>query len=190
MGLIPLGFWAASGAGAPAAADYELISTTVLGSSAASVTFSGLGTSAAAYKHLQVRYVARDNRGISGPNNVTARLNGDSGSNYSHHRLYGDGSTVSSFASSSVTSFMAGAISSNNDTANAFGATVLDILDFSSTSKNKTIRLLAGVSSTGSAVQMSSGAWYSTAAVTEIQFNATSGSFVSGSRFSIYGLKG
>jgi len=178
-----------SAGGGGAAADYELISTTVLGSSAASVTFSGLGTSAAAYKHLQVRYVARDNRGISGPNNVTARLNGDTGSNYSHHRLYGDGSTVSSFASSSVTSFMAGAISSNNDTANAFGATVMDILDFSSTSKNKTIRLLSGVSSTGSVIQMSSGAWYSTAAMTSLEIIATSGSFITGSRFSLYGLK-
>jgi len=186
--LLPLGILASAGGAAPA--DYELITTTVLSSSAASVTFSGLGTSAAAYKHLQIRYVARDNRGISGPNNVSARLNTDTGSNYSHHRLYGDGASVSSFASTSQTSFLAGAISSNSDTANAFGAAVLDLLDFSSTSKNKTIRLLAGVSSTGSAVQMSSGAWYSTAAVTEIQFNATSGSFVSGSRFSIYGLKG
>jgi hypothetical protein len=79
-----------------------------------------------------------------------------------------------------------------NDTANSFGAAVLDVLDPYSTTKNKTLRCLQGVrAGTGPAIELRSGFWNNTASITSIVFTPeTSGSFVSGSRFSLYGIRG
>jgi len=171
-----------------AAADYELISTTVLGSSAASVTFSGLGTSAAAYKHLQIRYTAKS---VSSMFDVTMQINGDSGSNYAWHILYGNGSSALSAAGTSQTSARVGN-AMQSDVSNGFATSIVDILDFSNTSKNKTVRSLYGnVGSAGNTyVGLWSAAWLSTSAVTSLVFGSSSAfNFVTGSRFSLYGLK-
>lgn len=134
--------------GAGASADYELISTTVLGSSAASVTFTGLGTSAAAYKHLQLRMAYTSNAGANGTY-VRAQFNGDSGSNYSYHVVYGQGSSVLSTGGASQTAMPFSPMSGTGSSTQA-DAVIADILDFSNTSKNKTTRLLAGGPGSGS----------------------------------------
>jgi len=189
MGLIPLGFWAASGSGGGgAAADYELISTTVLGSSAASVTFSGLGTSAAAYKHLQIRAVARSDAG-SQQVGYYSRFNGDSGANYSSHYLGGNGSVVYSGAATSQTAMAIAPMPGSTYSANVYHATVIDILDFASSTKNKTWRSLSGFTGSNTSVEVDSNAWLSTAAITSIVLYPASGNLITGSRFSLYGLK-
>jgi len=191
MGLIPLGFWAASGAGGGgAAADYELISTTVLGSSAASVTFSGLGTSAAAYKHLQLRMTARTDYASANLGEANIQFNGDTGSNYAWHSLLGTGSTVASQNGTSQTSARFSNIPYGSSTASMFSAGVVDILDFNSTSKNKTLRALNGVANSSDwRVSLFSGAWFSTSAITSFTITPNIANFVTGSRFSLYGLK-
>jgi hypothetical protein len=80
----------------------------------------------------------------------------------------------------------------NGNTANIFTAGVCDILDPFETTKNKTIRALHGVAGSGSpGVFLGSGFRNNTAAVTSISLFPDSGqSFVTGTRFSIYGLKG
>lgn len=185
--LLPLGILASAG-GAALPTDYELISTTLVTSAVSSITFSGLGAAAAAYKHLQIRWTARVSDNNSGG---FARLNGDTGANYSIHSLYGNGSSVISDGYGSQTYAYIGGYAGNSDAANAFGVGVTDLLDFSSTSKNKTLRSLSGMEgSTNKQVFLRSGAWYNTAAVTSITYLAYSGNFAVGSRFSIYGLKG
>lgn len=177
--------------GAGPSADYELISTTVLGSSAASVTFSGLGTSAAAYKHLQIRLTARSDN--SGGQSAYVRLNGDSGTNYAMHTLEGNGSAVYSGASTSQTSALMfiGGLPGNNSTSGIFEAAIFDLLDFSSTSKNKTMRVLDGtIGNVVSNIRLNSGLWMSTSAVTSISISPQVNNFVAGARFSLYGLKG
>lgn len=186
--LLPLGILAS--AGGAVTADYNLISTQVLTSSVASVTFSSLNSAAAAYKHLQIRWTARStNASLTDDGNF--RINGDSGSNYAIHSLYGNGVSA---ASVNLTSQTQGAIydlaAGNNASANIFGSGVLDLLDFQSTSKNKTLRILNGAKTQSNQyIHLSSGLWMSTAAVTSITLAAT-GNLVAGSRFSIYGLKG
>ena len=187
-------FWfnSFSAGGGGAAADYELISTTILGSAAASVTFSGLGTSAAAYKHLQIRMTTRSSASYG--DDVILRFNSDSGSNYSHHLIVGNGSTVNSYAGTTQTFIKGGYTIANDQTpSQSFGAGVIDILDFASTSKNKTTRNLTGGNASGGAgsqIQLWSGAWYSTSAVTSIVLSSISAAnFLTGSRFSLYGLK-
>lgn len=179
-----------SAGGGGAASDYELISTTVLGSTAASVTFSGLGTSAAAYKHLQLRAVYASNNGGNGTY-IRMQFNGDAGSNYSNHYMVGQGSTVLSTAGTSQTAIPISPYSSSVSSTQS-DVTVAEFLDFSNTSKNKTIRAIAGGPGYGS-INLISGAWFSTSAITSIGLLAYSqGSpftFGVGTRFSLYGLK-
>jgi hypothetical protein len=187
MTLSALGIFSAAGAGgaAPAGA-YELISTTILGSNQPSVTFSNLGTYSSTYKHLQIRMVSKTSDANS--LGVLARFNSDTGSNYSWHVLLGNGSAVSSSAGTSTTFMYAGIQPRSVDTANAFGASVMDILDPYSTSKNKTIRSLSGV--IGSRIDLYSGNWRNTNSLTTIDIIPENGSFITASRFSLYGIRG
>jgi len=187
--LLPLGILASSGGAAPA--DYELITTTVLSSSQSSVTFSSLGTAAAAYKHLQVRVVGRSDNGTV-YEEMHVRVNGDTGNNYVRHSLQGDGSSVSSAAGTPPTNMEIGSMLGNTATSGAFGTAIFEILDFSSTVKNKTFRSMSGrVNSGQNNVNLRSGLWLSTSAITSITVDKVFGTnWVAGSRFSIYGLKG
>jgi hypothetical protein len=167
---------------------YDLISTTVLQSNTGPVVFNNLGIYASTYKHLQVRMVTRSPH--AGASILSMQLNGDTASNYSWHWLYGNGSSVQSGATSNASEILVRDIPSANETANAFGATVLDILDPYSTTKNKTTRALHGSAVSGAQfVTFSSGAWRNTASLTQISFSAYAG-FVAGSRFSLYGIRG
>lgn len=187
MSLIPFGFWAASGAGGGAGA-FDLLETTTLTSSAASVTFSGLDAYSD-YKHLQIRMVAGCAAGFVSSGYL--ELNGDSTASYSHHRLQGNGSSVSSDGGSSDNYILIQAMLSDNDYPNEFAAGVFDVLDFSSSSKNTTIRALHGDKGTGSQkVSLSSGAYLNTDAITSITLGGAGGNNMrAGSRFSLIGVK-
>jgi hypothetical protein len=189
--LIPFGILSAAGAGVGVAGDYELIETSILTSSASSVTFSNLGTYSSTYKHLQLRAVARHNAGAGGGSSLMI-FNGDTAANYSRHNLTGDGSTVFSQAQVSSSWIEIPAIGSAGNAANIFGGHVIDILDPYSTTKNKTIRALAGKMSSdgGNNISLISGNWRSTASVTSMTFTPNAGSLIAGSRFSLYGIKG
>jgi hypothetical protein len=167
--------------------DYELITTTVLTTDTASVTFSNLGDYSSTYKHLQVRYAARSARAVSATTTVM-RFNSDTGSNYRSHNLFGNGSSVIS-DTTSATYMLAGITFGASATANAFNGAVVDILDPYSSSKNTTIRTLAGISS--SFVTFTSAFWNNTASITSITLldESLSSNLVTGSRFSLYGIK-
>jgi hypothetical protein len=118
------------------------------------------------------------------------RFNGDTGSSYRSHSLVGTGSSVVSQTESQTSIYLYTAAASG-DTANVFSANVMDILDAFSTNKNTTIRQLAtnGVGIYDE-VSLASGAWFNTAAVTSVQVLANTSNFVSGTRISIYGIRG
>lgn len=180
--LIPIGFF---GAGAAAGA-YELIESNILGSNASSVTFSSIPST---YKHLQVRVVAQEAGSGGGNGLLTMRFNGDTGSNYSLHQIEGRGSSVVSGAGTSTTYMYALWTRESVAYPDQFGAAVIDILDYASTAKYKTMRDLHGVAD--SRVWLSSGNWRSTSVITSITFNPLFESNIkAGSRFSLYGIKG
>jgi hypothetical protein len=187
---IPLGILAVAGAGAPAAAGaYDLLETTVLGSAAASVTFSSLD-SYSNYKHLQIRLAAQSSRTAFDIDEVDLTFNSDTGANYAYHNLYGEGSSVLSGGAYSVNSIAIGQVSTSLTSANAFSSNVIDILDFNSSSKNTTVRSLSGmIGTTRYRARLSSGVWLNTASVTSIRLLCGSANFVAGSRFSLYGIK-
>jgi hypothetical protein len=170
---------------------FDLLETTTLATSASSVTFSGLDTLAAGYQHLQIRHISRLDSAFSG-GTLLFQFNGDTGSNYARHFIQGSGSSVTATAQSSVSYGDAGNSVGGAQSTGVFGAAVLDILDFSSTSKNTTTRALGGVAgSSYNSIRLVSSLWNNTAAVTSIRlYQGATDNFVSGSRFSLYGSKG
>jgi hypothetical protein len=185
---IPLGIFATAGAGGGATSSFDLISSTILTGSQSSVTFSSIPST---YKHLQLRMLPRSDRNFYDGGKIT--FNGDSGANYAIHNLAGNGSSAFSEAYSSNTYLRLEDISGTNDgVSNAFSAHIMDILDFSSTAKNKTTRMLQTANlSLNKRIWLSSGAWLSTSAITSITIAPTTGpNFITGSRFSLYGIKG
>ncbi len=165
-----------------------LITTTVLGSSTPSVTFD-VSSFAGVYKHLQVVAVAQTPDASFG-DNYSMRFNGDSGNNYSSHRLYGQSpSTVGSTNMTSSNAFIVGRYGPN--TSNSFMPAVIDILDPFSSTKNTTVKSLHGsFASDANFIMLASGAWYNTSPVTSITIiDALGGrNFAAGSRFSLYGV--
>jgi len=149
---------------------------------AANITFSSIPSG---YSHLQIRATALSS-GTYTANDIF-RFNGDSGSNYATHSLYGNGSSAAASASSSITSI---------PTSVTPGATypfcsIIDILDYSNTNKYKTVRVLAGgdQNNTNGYIFLDSGLWMSTAAVTSITWQPNTGNWNQYSTFVLYGVK-
>jgi hypothetical protein len=183
---IPLGILAVAGAGGAAAGAYDLLETVA---PTADFTFTGLD-SYSQYKHLQIRMMLRSTSAGDAIADMGIRFNNDTGANYFSHRLYGSGSTVtSSFGISTTQLELSGVVVRTSATANAFTASVIDILDFNNASKNTTVRGLSGLSvSTDNSIRLFSGAWNNTAAVTSINIRG-SGGLATGCRVSLYGVK-
>ena len=81
-----------------------------------------------------------------------------------------------------------------NDLANAFGATVLDIYDYASTSKLKTIRSMTGVSDNNNGLcsnfYFTSGYYGSSSAVDQVNiYLNAAGNLAVYSHFALYGIK-
>ena len=163
-----------------------LITQTVLGSAQASVTFDVSTLAAQGFKHLQVRVVHKME---TANETCLVRFNGDTSTNYRTHRFTGNGSAVSS-ADFTPGSYIV-PISATGTGAGTFTASIFDILDFSSSTKNKTSRSLSGrLDASGNEINLYSGIWFSTAAITSITIYATVGNIAVGSRFSLYASKG
>lgn len=185
-----LGIWASQISGhlwAPAGAYDALATVTVPSGGAASVTFSGIPTG---YKHLQIRFIGRSTNADT-QDNLFINFNSDSGSNYTYHAVYGDGSSANAIAATSQTKAITGRLAAANSTSGIFGAGVIDILDYANTSKNKTLRNLVGIDTNGAGnVWLFSNLWASTSAISNIGITTASGTnFAQYSQFALYGIK-
>jgi hypothetical protein len=123
---------------------------------------------------------------------VHVEINGDTSNGYTYHYLQGDGSSVSSYGQTS-TRMQLGYSAFSGDASGIFSAYVVDILDYTATSKNKTIRCLGGLVNAAATkmVRLSSGLFSTnTNAVTQVDVKMNSNSFIAGSRFSLYGIVG
>jgi hypothetical protein len=162
---------------------FHHLETVRLGGSASSIEFTNLSRYAD-YQHLQLRTVVRIASGLDG---INLRLNGDTGTNYANHLLYGDGGSALSGSGTSQSFLSLGLAPSAS---NVFGGSITDLLDAFDSSKNKVTRVLTGEhDGTNRFVQLRSGLWLNTSAVTSMQIYPNSSSFVAGCRFSLYGLK-
>jgi hypothetical protein len=194
MALFPLGILSAAGAGGAPAGSYDLLESQILGSNQSSVTFSSLGTYASDYKHLQIRLTARTTRTDFNRDELWVRLNGDTGNNYTYHILQGSGSLVNSSGGTGINGAALVVTETNLSSSGVFSPSVLDFLDPYAT-KNKTIRSVSSrLGTTGTSatvINLASSVWLNTTALTSINFfSANAYDIVTGSRFSLYGIKG
>ena len=158
------------------------------------VTFSSIpGT----YQHLQIRAIIKSNDTVSvDPTNINITFNGSSAANYAWHRVIGYGTGITADALSATTSIRLSRLSLNNNSAQAdmFGVAIIDIHDYASTTKAKTVRSFYGndVNAANSlmGVTLHSGLWTSTAAITSISFTLATNNYRTGTQFALYGIKG
>ena len=175
----------------PSTNSYESIATVTVGSGGSSyVEFTSIP---ATFKHLQIRLLARTTHpsGTDG-DYLDMQFNSDTGSNYATHQISGDGSSASAAAFTSQTAIYPSRVAATGLSANIFGCIIIDILDYSSTTKYKTIRQLGGYDANGSGIlRFASGLWMNTNAITSINLQAGSGSGLEQySSFALYGIKG
>jgi hypothetical protein len=162
------------------------LATTTLTTTTANITFSNIPQE---YEHLQIRVLARGSSTNSFA--IMVRLNSDTGSNYASHRLDSNGSSASANADSNVTAMYPNVMMPMSSAgANTFGTGIFDILDYSNTNKNKTLRVLFGFDNNGSGqVGLGSGLWRSTSAVTSVALIPQFDSFVQYTQAALYGIK-
>lgn len=183
MTPISLGIFASANQSA-AATSYESIATVTVGSGgAASVDFTSISST---YSHLQIRHI-NSAGSSSGTDSLLIRLNSDSGSNYTYHVLYGNGTSALASAATSQTS---AAVSQASLSSTIFAGGIIDILDYANTNKYKTLRGLSGVDFNGSGViALESSVWMNTAAVTSINIRRNGANLNQYSHFALYGIK-
>jgi hypothetical protein len=173
-----------SGGAAASTSSYESIASITV-SGGTTHTFSTISSD---YTHLQLRFNLIMG---SGADAIFVRFNSDTGSNYSRHGLYGTGDTASAVGSANTTTMYAyGFFNGVIQTYPNVG--IVDILDYTSTTKNKTLRTFSGADNNslggGGNVSIGSGLWRNTNAITSITLS--SGSTFNSGTISLYGIKG
>ena len=159
---------------------YEPIATTTLSTATASVTFSSISGS---YTDLVlVINAGMANAGAS----WYAYVNSDTGNNYSATGIYGNGSTVSSSIISNWSNELL--IGSWIGFTTTIKTAIVHFMNYSNTTTYKTV--LSRYSESDGTVESNVSLWRNTAAITTIQVrNNSSYNFISGSTFTLYGIK-
>lgn len=189
MSLALLGILNSQAAGGGAGA-YDLLETVTL---ANNTVLSLQGVDAySGYKHLQIRYTA-NSYGLGGGfdyhfmylNNVSGLVTGYS------HQIEADGSTiVGGGTTTGDTGLWLNKLSKRGTSSQQRTAGIIDLLDFSNPNKKTTLRSITGFSNGGvSNIALQSAHFNQTDAINRIDIECYS-NFASGSRFSIYGIKG
>jgi hypothetical protein len=164
---------------------------TVGPSGASSIAFTNIPST---YAHLQLRVWGYNGSGSD--RSLAFTINDDAGLNYVNHFLIGNGTSPSAGvetgrgqtfifdANSAQTGF-------NGDVTKA-SVFILDILDYSSSNKNKTTRALGGWDGNGAGVVgLGSSLWLNTATINKLNFFLSySTNFSSGTTIALYGIKG
>jgi len=146
------------------------------------------------YSHLQVRIFHRSTSSNTGCFQFL-NVNGVYQSpytQYTKHGLVGDGSSASSYGTANAARIEFGYPNMANAsmTAGIFSVTIIDILDYASTSKYKTIRILTGTDANGSgSVQLASGVYLADlTAITQLNFTDAYGNYAVNSQIALYGI--
>ena len=168
---------------------YESIATVSVGSGGTS--YAEFTSIPSTYSHLQIRTLQRDTGTPANMDNLYLQFNGDTGTNYSYHRLIGTGSSVLVTSDATISNLKIGLQPNAGITANAFGTSIIDILDYANTSKYKTVRTLVGsdTNDTNGNSSLFSGNWRNTNAITSIKIYPEANNFAQYSRFALYGIK-
>ena len=153
-------------------------------SAVSTVTFSSIPQT---YKSLQIRFNVIMGAGNSGG----IQFNGDTtNGNYYVHSLYAGGTTVGANGASNNRIITIGYNSGSVATYPNVG--IVDILDYTNTSKYKTAKAIFGANKNATGgnsgdIELDSGLWLNTSAITSINFQADT-NMLSGTTVSLYGV--
>jgi hypothetical protein len=166
---------------------YTLISSNILSSSTASVTFSSVP---ATYTDLLLKVSARTNNGFN-RNYLVLTMNGVGGTSYSIIRLTNDSGTPTSASMSNEASIQEFPANGGSSAANTFSNIDIYIPSYTA-SQNKQIAISSAQENTSTSIDITDTAALfknnSTITTLTIQPN-TANDFVSGSSFYLYGIK-
>lgn len=151
----------------------------------ASVDFSSIPQT---FTHLELRVSARGTTSATDQEQYIT-FNGTSTNYYGGHILYGTGSSAQSTASSYTSVNLLPRLVAASSTASVFTSYVTSILDYTNTNKNKVIRSIGGFDANGSgSIDLMSGLWMNTAAITSINVRPSVGNYAQNSRLDLYGI--
>jgi hypothetical protein len=172
---------------------FESIATVTVGAGGASnITFSSIPQT---YQHLQIRCIDQQYYGANDWGYTALQFNGDTGANYSRHQIWGSGGgSVAAYATTGNYYAYAGfsaLIAASAPRTQYFATNIIDILDYSSSNKYKTVRALGGADFNGSGgVGLISSLWPNTAAITSIVIPNINGTIQQNTSYALYGIKG
>ena len=149
---------------------YTLIDSVTLGSSASSVSFTGISGTG---KGDLVLVCSMQN--TVGNGSFLLRINGDSGSNYSYIRMFGASQTTVSYNDDKATIGNFGASASN---------CLVQFSDYSATDKHKSI--VSRTNDSNYLVGTYANSWASNSAITSFVVYPAGNAFTSGSTFHLY----
>jgi hypothetical protein len=167
---------------------YTLISSNVLSSSAASVTFSSISST---YTDLVLRISGRSDDSANPQGSIRLYINGNTSSVYSFTRLTGNGSTAATYTSGSGTElFFTFGLSTAQSTSSTFGSAEIYIPNYAG-STNKPMSGIQAMETNNPTAFMGATAGLTriTSAITSIEVALNAGNYVSGSSFYLYGIK-
>jgi len=165
---------------------YESIASASGTGSSDTITFSSIPST---YQSLQIRGIVQWTVGNN--DTLQLRFNSDTATNYASHHLMGDGTTVIATGLATQSRIRMSADGYSWDTSYPISV-IVDIHDYASTSKTKTVRIFMGcdLNGTPSRVLLASGLWNSTAAISSITIGTQSASsFQTTTRLALYGIK-
>lgn len=163
-------------------ATYEPIATTTIGSATNSVTLSSISQS---YTDL---VLVVEGQTTSTVNVLLLVGNGsiDTGSNYSHTALWGNGSSVGSVRESNATQINLDYFASGSGNQKNY---IVNLMNYSNTTTNKTVLIRASLPSTETVTRV--GMWRSTSAINTVQVKGNGGGnlLAAGMTITLYGIK-
>jgi hypothetical protein len=154
---------------------YEPIASTTLGSSASDITFASI---AADWTDLVIVLHGANSEGSA----VAITFNSDTGSNYSHTLVQGNGTSASSSRQSSQT----GAWFASFTTGGPHIA-IIHVMSYANTNVYKT--LLSSAERIGTTTARHVGLWRSTSAITSVTLDPVFGTLQAGTTASLFGIK-
>jgi hypothetical protein len=159
-------------------ATYNRIQSVTLSSNQSDVTFTSISGS---YTDLFIAWNAGNSNGTT--EDLLFQYNGDTGFNYSVQNMGGSGSSATA-ARYTNTPFISGNYPLTSTVA-SMG--LINIQNYSNTTTNKTSIARTGAASVY--VFACVGTWRNTSAITSIKLFSSTGNLLSGSIFTLYGIK-
>lgn len=159
-------------------ATYEKIATTTLGSAAATIDFTSIGSG---YTDLRLVLTAKGDV----DQDTRFRLNNDTSVLYSFTRLWGDGATASSSRSTGNTS----SLLTQSGIGDQFVLITMDLFSYAGSTFKTVLSTYSGdTNTTDGIVNRMVHLYRSTSAITQINLFQVSGNFVAGTTATLYGI--